>query len=217
MSGKRRRVAAKSRPVPKTVPIAYHLQQLYVDQDRDWVVDTVPSLIAWLTRHAGRQPVQLAVRLGGARNAPSTALLLQWDLSQLEVFDPDLRGRVARTMSGRTALREQVTELAGYGLALVAMSVLLPGSRVVDMRKGLPPDLLYDATPGALRGVEVAARTYGSWSVLRSIREDTVNRKTRKRAFGKASDLQRRQDIAEAYVSLWCGRGKVSEFVKVKP
>ena len=41
--------------------IAYPLDQLYIDQDPDWVVDTVPAMLAWLpgTRETARQPVRI--------------------------------------------------------------------------------------------------------------------------------------------------------------
>jgi hypothetical protein len=41
-----------------------------------------------------------------------------------------------------------VTELAAYGLTLVAICTLMPGRRVKAMNQGSAPDLLFDVTPG---------------------------------------------------------------------
>jgi hypothetical protein len=61
---------------------------------------------------------------------------------------------VRRLRAKRSAQREHVTELAAYGLTFVAISLLVPGRRVVHMNMGVAPDLLFDVTPAALRGVE---------------------------------------------------------------
>lgn len=71
---------------------------------------------------------------------------------------------------GRSAQREHVTQLAAYDLAFVAISVLMPGRRVLLMQQGVAPDLLFDTTPGALRGVEVAGRATGGRAALATVR-----------------------------------------------
>lgn len=107
--------------------------------------------------------------------------------------------------SGRTAQREHVVELAGYGLALVAISALLPGERVVDMERFRAPDLLLDNTPGRLRGVEVAARSTGGAGALTGMRNE------------KIALILPRTDVVELRLSLWCGDPRMGVFAKVKP
>ncbi|WP_437718794.1 hypothetical protein WMF45_21700 [Sorangium sp. So ce448] len=130
---------------------------------------------------------------------------LVWNMEALERHDADLRAKVARLRSGRTVDRERVTENAAYGLALVAISALMPGRRVITMCRDEAPDFVLDATPGALRGVEVAGRSSGGLSALRAVRLE------------KGPRLIARKDIAEAHLSLWCADPRVSELYQVKP
>jgi hypothetical protein len=196
--------------------IDYPLEQLYSDQDFDWVVDTVPGVLAWVPGSAkGRhqQPFRFTVHhqpTPDARVEP-LQLALRWDLQKLAAHDIAVRERAARMRAGRTAQREHVTELAAYGLALVAVSVFLPGRRVVSMRKGLPPDLLLDVTPGALRGVEVAGRSQGGLRVLEALRHGDREEP------GKQPLLLARADVAEAHLSLWCASPHMALMAKVKP
>lgn len=198
---KRRRAAGRAR--------TYRLEQLYQDQDRDWVFDSVPALVGLLSSSSTkrRQPCSFDVdhmpTTGGATTR--LALSLDWDMAALELQDPAVRERARRYASGRTPHREHLPEMAGYGLALVAVSVLLPGQRVVDMEQWRSPDLLLDNTPGARRGVEVACRTSGGWAAVRSVRLD------------KLPALAREKTLAEVHLSLWSGWPRVSEFCKVKP
>jgi hypothetical protein len=198
--------------------VDYPLEQLYRDQDFDWVVDTVPGVLAWVpghTKERHQQPFHFTVHHQPAPDARTEQLqlALRWDLDRLVMHDGTVRERVARMRAGRTAQREHVTELAAYGLALVAVSIFLPGRRVVSMRKGLPPDLLLDVTPGALRGVEVAGRSRGGFRVLEEVRHGDAR--------GEEPDKQRhllaRADIVEAHLSLWCASPHVAVMAKVKP
>jgi hypothetical protein len=208
-------------PAPRTTfrvvrVIDYPLEQLYSDQDFDWVVDTVPGVLAWVPGSAkGRhqQPFRFTVHHQPAPDARAEPLqlALRWDLQKLAAHDSAVRERAARMRAGRTAQREHVTELAAYGLALVAVSVFLPGRRVVSMRKGLPPDLLLDVTPGALRVVEVAGRGQGGLRVLEALRHGDREEP------GKQPLLLSRTDVAEAHLSLWCASPHVALMAKVKP
>lgn len=107
--------------------------------------------------------------------------------------------------------REHLTETAAYGLALAAVSALLPGRRVVAYSFYAAPDLLFDATPDALRGVEVAGRTTGGTSALALVRDGDD------RTPGKIAGLLAAPGIAEAYLALWCARPRQGELSKVKP
>ncbi|MCE9672221.1 hypothetical protein LY474_30890 [Myxococcus stipitatus] len=199
--------------------IDYSLERLYVDQDFDWVVDTIPAVLAWLpegTRKRRRLPTVFTLHhhpVASATDAERLQLRLDWDLAKLAAMDRALLQRTARMRAGRTAQREHVTELAAYGLALVAISLCLPGRRVVSMRKGLPPDLLLDVTPGALRGVEVAGRSRGGLAALNVLRTGDASREDP----GKQGVLRERSDILEAHLSLWCASPRVSVMAKVKP
>ncbi|WP_434048249.1 MULTISPECIES: hypothetical protein [Sorangium] len=76
---------------------------------------------------------------------------------------------------------------------------------MITICKGEAPDFLLDATPGALRGVEVAGRSSGGFSALRAVRLE------------KGPGLLARRDIAEVHISLWCAVPRVSELYQVKP
>ena len=87
----------------------------------------------------------------------------------------------------------------------------MPGRRVISFREGLPPDILFDDTDGAVRGVEAAGRTRGGFGALRIVLEG------KKGAPGKRAQLAARTDVAEAHVSLWCIAPPVSMLLQVKP
>jgi hypothetical protein len=186
----------------------YALEMLYQHQDRDWVVDTIPAVLAWVPVHEGRrQPHTFAIDHVAASGAKGERieLALRWSVEALAAHDPSLRDRVERMRSGRTAQREHTVELAGYGLALVAISCLMPGERVVHMERRRSPDLLLDLTPGAHRGVEVACRSGGGWAGVRAVRREKTDALVRKRA------------LTEIHLSVWSGWPRVAEFCKVKP
>jgi hypothetical protein len=194
----------------------YSLEQLYRDQDFDWVVDAVPAVLAWVpgaTKLRRHQPFVFDVD-----HCPTTAssathelLALTWSVDALLMHDPTVEHRAARLRAGRTAHREHVTEVAAYGLALAAISVFMPGRRVVGYEKGTAPDILFDAAPTARRGVEVAGRSRGGRSALDRIAAGAPGDP------GKRSRLSADPDIAEAHLSLWCNAPRLSMLCKVKP
>lgn len=200
---------------------AYVLQQLYVDQDRDWVIDVIPAVLAWMpgTSNAGSaQPFSFLVdHKVGVGPTRLVKIDLAWTLADLQAQDPSVAERADRMCTGKTAQREHVTELAAYGLTFVAMSVLMPGTRIKHMRKGLAPDILFDVTPGALRGVEAAGRATGGRAALLTIRNGGPATKTTVATKGKAAQLMARSDVAEAHLSLWCAAPQVAIMEQVKP
>lgn len=202
-------------PLPSPVPDhRFRLEQLYERQAPDLVIDTIPSLIAWLPARPDPNPShQFDVDVKRGQTGPITreTLLLEWDLEPLIRWDPALLGRVERLRAGRTAHREHTAEVAAYGLALAAISVFLPGRRVIAWSKYVAPDLLFDATPGARRGVEVAGRTSGGEAALLALRDGRRGRP------GKAEELRKDPEVAEAWLSLWSGRPSVAKMVHVKP
>ncbi len=153
----------------------------------------------------------VGVKRQAAEIPSEEALVLTWDFQQLAKRDRSLRQRVRRMRSGRTPHREHVTEVAAYGLALVAISVFLPGQRVVAWARHVAPDLLLDATPSARRGVEVAGRARGGRAALRAISEGSGS------VPGKTLLLREDPEIAEAWLSLWCGSPAVAAMMHVKP
>ncbi|WNG35365.1 hypothetical protein F0U61_18080 [Archangium violaceum] len=199
--------------------IQYALQDLYRDQPRDYVIDAIPSLLAWITRQsASVQPAgacDFAVDWRGETAGVALHLNLKiiWDIDRLVSEDQCLLDRVRRLKTGKTVDREHVTENAAYGLAFVAISTFLPGQKVMSMRLGLPPDILFDVTPNALRGVEVAGRTSGGRYALNRVQSGDGSKENP----GKESQLRLRVDIAEAYLSLWCNTPSIGSLQKVKP
>lgn len=190
--------------------ICFALESLYEHQDHDWVVDAVPHVLAWvdpIEERSAPQRFRFQVQLAEASgSAPKdVGLALEWDLGRLEERDGNVRGKAARLRSGRTVDRERLAETAAYGLALVAISVFLPGRKVVSMERFRCPDFLLDATPGAYRGVEVAGRSQGGFGALRAVRLE------------KTPQLLSKADLVEAYLSLWCTAPRVGEFHGIKP
>lgn len=190
---------------------SYALERLYEDQEPDLVVDTIPAVLAWM---GGPEESRVCFEIKRGRLTPleGATLILRWDASTLEARAPGTLARAERMRSRRTADREHVTELAAYGLALVGICVWMPGRRAVQFRQGLPPDILLDDTDDALRGVEAAGRTTGGFGALRVVLDGA-----KENPGGKRAQLAGRPDVAEAHVSLWCARPRVSMLIQVKP
>jgi hypothetical protein len=200
--------------MPRTrPPYRYALEQLYADQPAEFVCDTIPAVLAWVpsaTTAVSRPPFAFDLEVA-VKSRSSGRLLLDWNLAALASRDPLVEDRARRYREGRSPHREHVTEVAAYGLALVAISILLPGRRVVAWNRWSAPDILFDGTAGALRGVEVAGRTRGGLGALRIVCDGS------KTSSGKRAALRDSPDIAEAYLSLWCSQPRVSMMVQVKP
>ena len=198
----------------------YRLERLFVDQDRDLVHDTIAAALAWVLgkgKAKRQQPFRFEVEhLTGTERA-RVQLELTWDMLALESAVPGLRDQVRRLQTGRSAQREHISELAAYALTFVAISVLLPGRRARAFRKGSAPDILFDLTPGALRGVETAGRSSGGKSALLLIRNGTPARAGKQKVSGKASLLADRDDVGEVHLSLWSGAPRISIMEQIKP
>lgn len=191
----------------------YALEQLYVDQPAEFVCDTIPAVLAWVpaaTKAGSRQPFAFELEVA-MKDRASATLALGWSVAALAVWDPLVEDRARWLRDGRSPHREHVAEVAAYGLAMVAISVLFPGRRVVAWNRWSAPDILFDETPGALRGVEVAGRSQGGRGALRVVCEGS------KTTPGKRAALRDGPDVVEAYLSLWCSRPRVSMMVQVKP
>jgi hypothetical protein len=200
--------------------IDYDIERLFIDQDRDWVIDTIAPLLAWVpgkTRARTTQPFWFRVDYTIAGGATVATIALTWNPTTLEGIVPGLGDHVRRLRQGQTVQREHVTELAAYGLTFVAISALMPGRRVKALRKGSAPDILFDVTPGALRGVEAAGRATGGRVALLAVRDGTSGKGKRTAAPGKAAQLRARSDIAEVHLSLWCASPRLGIMEQVKP
>jgi hypothetical protein len=185
----------------------YSLEKLYLDQAPDHVMEVMAPTIAWLSEASSlHKRVSFDLWHGATRKrAAQQEMVINWDPTVLAAYDADVIARAERIREGRSALTEKCTELAGYGLALSAISVFLPGRRVVAWRKWSAPDLLLDATPGKLRSVEAAARSTGGSGALRRLLSE------------KRTALGRLPDVAEAHVALWCRRPRVGMMIRVRP
>jgi hypothetical protein len=191
----------------------YALEQLYADQPAELVRDTIPAVLAWVPNSASAAsgpPFTFDLEIAMKRRSSAT-LALGWSLDALVARDPGVAECARRYRDGHSAHREHVPEVAAYGLALVAISVLLPGRRMIAWNRWCAPDILFDETPGALRGVEVAGRSQGGLRALRVVCDGT------KTVPGKRANLRHSPDIVEAYLSLWCSQPRVSMMVQVKP
>ena len=227
-------MAVKKRGLPASAAptsIAYALEQLYVDQDHDFVVACIPAVLAWVDPGGYQQPFVFSCEHASMATAAVAPVILavSWSMPALQAKNADVANIANRMRTGRTPQREHVPELAAYGLALVAISALMPGRRVVGYMCGTAPDILLDSTPGSLRGVEVAGRTGGGFSALRAVRDGTAAKKARRPTGGKparkasaglpgkAAQLLARTDIVEVHLSLWCRGPRVAILQSVKP
>ena len=211
-------MSASRRTSPRVV--AYWLEQLFADQDRDWVIETIAPVLAWVPGATGkerRQPFRFEVDHTQARVIQQVELHLKWDDAVLEQLVPGVTEHARRLRDGRSAQREHVTELAAYGLTFVAISTLMPGRRVVHMQQGVAPDILFDVTPGALRGVETSGRGSGGRPALATVRNGTAPTKKKAGAAGKAKILSARADLTEVHLSLWCRSPRISIMEQLKP
>ena len=207
-----------SRSKPPRV-ISYALEQLVLDQDRDWVIDTLGPVLAWVpgaTSKERKQPFRFEVDHTHGGVAETVELNLSWDIARLETIHPGVNDLASRLRAGRSAQREHVPELAAYGLTFVAISTLMPGRRVVMMQMGVAPDILFDVTPAALRGVETAGRSSGGRPALDKVRNGKPAGKGKAEP-GKGQKLKGRSDLAEVHLSLWCRSPRISIMEQLKP
>jgi hypothetical protein len=203
-----------------TQVISYSLEDLFNDQDPDLVHDTVAAVLAWVpgtSKASQAQPFRFDVEHTTRRSKSAVQIDLSWAIEPLARRVPGLPGHVQRLRTGKTVQREHITELAAYGLALVAISCLMPGRRVKTVRRGLAPDLVFDLTPNAIRGVEVAGRTRGGRTALASVRNGALPKSGKPAKVGKYAQLMAMSEVVEAHLSLWCATPRVSIMEQVKP
>ncbi|AKT44170.1 hypothetical protein [Chondromyces crocatus] len=189
---------------------SYDLERLYEDQEPDFVIDVIAQLICWLDPVGDQCEHAFEVREITRRGPVEHRLDLSWNVRRLARRDPRLEADLARFRSGKTLTKEDQAKYAAYGLAFVATSCLLR-RRIEEVAYFRSPDLLLDATPDALKGVEVAGRGSRGYAAL----EQTL--RGAKGKVGKHAQLVQRADVKEAYLSLWCCEPRVAVWQKVKP
>ncbi len=194
----------------------YPLDQLYTDQDPDLVQDSVAALVSWLDPNDESRHHAFTLREQSAAGSVDHGLIVSWDLAKLTTRDPGLPSDVRRFRQKKTVYIEDQPKVAAYGLAFVAISCLLH-RRVVAMNVWNPPDLQFDAIPGAIRGVEVAGRGTQGYAAFKQALDGTDATKKTPAKKGKRARLLESHSVVEAYVSLWCRKPLVSVWEKVKP
>lgn len=195
----------------------YALEQLFNDQDHDWVVDTIAPVLAWVNGSGASQPYSFLVEHSQGQASATIQVNLSWNLKLLATLVPDVAAHAQRLRNGRSVQREHVTELAAYGLTFVAVSLLMPGRRVVSMQMGVAPDILFDVTPGHLRGVETAGRTAGGRSALMAVRDGPKSTKRAPGNLGKAAVLLARLDLDEIHLALWSAKPRLGIMEQLRP
>ena len=111
---------------PSSTTIEYALERLFVDQERDWVHDTIAPVLAWVPgqiRATRTQPFRFEIDHDSGRKMSKVYVDLHWDPHALERAIPGVQEHANRLRTGRSAQREHVTELAAYGLAFVAVDL----------------------------------------------------------------------------------------------
>lgn len=189
---------------------AYKLEQLYEDQEPGYATDTIPHLVCWLDPKAQQSSHRFELREQGVEGSINHELTVSWDVRKLATQDPRFEADILRYREGKTKKTltgEDRAKYAAYGLALVAVSCLLR-RRIIDVSFYRAPDLLLDKTSGALRGVEVAGRTIKGYAAFAQVLDGTS---------GKRAQIKAKEDVVEAYISLWCSDPKVSVWEQVKP
>jgi hypothetical protein len=184
--------------IAPNTPYAYDLGQLFVDQPEWFARETVPHTLAWLG--APTEPLRFSLLLAGGR---ASELTVRWSREELTPHLPDLDASVARLIEGRSIQAEQVPQYGAYGLAGVASVVL--GVRVLRLSAWSAPDLVFDSTPGALRGIEVAGRSHrGATRPPRA-------------GGGEGPAAPQRARRRGGVALLWCTTPAVSLLLKVRP
>lgn len=201
----------------------YNLRQLFVDQDPDFIADTMASLVCWLApKVETTQPVSVTTFdvSGGAEVAHN--FRLSWDEDELGGMLPGLRQQIDRYRSRRTAQLEDLIKLGAYGLAMIATSCLLK-ERVATFNFYAAPDLVLKPNGTLiLRGVEVAGRSSGGRGAFTTTMNGATGTGTKKGGKapgkpGKRAQIVANGSIHEAWVSLWCQTPSIAHWEKIKP
>ncbi len=181
----------------RAAAVRYDLSDLFRDQPPWFGRETVPPMLAWLGDPA--PPLRFLLREG----ASERPLELHWRAATLQKEIPDLDDQIARLSARRSVRLEQVPQYGAYAFAgVVASAILL--RKVVATGQWIAPDLLFDETPGALRCIEVAGRSSGGLRELEKLAEQ------------KSARLASRDDVTEAWISLWCATPRVSLCLKAR-
>lgn len=183
----------------REAPLEYDLARLFTDQPAWFAQEAVPHLLAWTGRPKGTLKFALSDASGRERT-----LVVRWAAQEIAEQLPGLDDLVGRLVEARSLQTEQVPQYGAYGLAGVVTSCILK-RRIVAVRPWAPPDLLFDATEGAVRGIEVAGRSHRGFAGLRELAEE------------KGRRLRDAPDVAESCISLWCLTPPVTLLLKVKP
>lgn len=181
----------------RAAPIRYDLADIFRDQPMWFGRETIPPMLAWLGEPT--PPLRFLLRQGRAE----TPLELHWRTTALRDAIPGLDDEVARLVSRRSVRLEQIPQYGAYALAGVLASAILE-RKVVSLGQWVAPDLLFDETPGALCGVEVAGRSTGGLRELNKLGAQ------------KSVSMASRDDVAEAWISLWCATPRVSLCLKAR-
>lgn len=188
--------------------LSYALEQLYLDQNPDYIIDAIPQLLCWLDPQGEKSSHQFELREQKREGPVFHDLVLSWDAQQLAERDPRFTKDLKRFRAKATLSVEQNTQYAAYGLAMVVISCFLK-RRVKNVNFYRAPDLLLDTTtPSAVRGVEVAGRSKNGYAAFSQVLEGPE---------GKRTQLKAHVNLAEGYVSLWCSTPLVAHWEQVKP
>ncbi len=119
----------------------------------------------------------------------STGIMeITWNCDRLLHLNAHLQEDVELIRQRRSPLLEKATEFAGLALAVCAVHEYLPGRRVQSLNSGRAPDMYLSLAEDA--GIEVAGRNSGLSAYRRAIQV-------------KIGDMEQRDDLVEAYVSIW--------------
>ncbi len=73
--------------------VTYALEQLFVDQDRDWVIETIAPVLAWVPgkSRSKQQPFRFDIEHKQNKASRTVSVDLAWDEAKLEHLAPGVK------------------------------------------------------------------------------------------------------------------------------
>jgi hypothetical protein len=129
------------------------------------VEPTIAAFISWVCK---RPADDIAFKLIDKNYLHFGDLTVGIDLDEIRNYVPKIDEEITAFRNGRHILIEKQSELAGYCLGLVEISLFLEHRTIVRMARFHPPDFLFTENE-PYEGVEAAARSSGGRSRIKDV------------------------------------------------